>query len=160
VSNASERRYFDDLVVGETHQSPGRTVTEADIVAFAGLSGDYNAIHVDARHASNTVFGERIAHGLLVLSIASGLSTRTPFNYAVHDSIVGALGIEVDWPNATRIGDTLDVEIEVASKSLSKSGTKGVVVLTRTVRNQDRVTVMTSRWKVLMSTRPVDSQIT
>ena len=62
--------YFEDVQLGEEYASPGRTVTEADVVIFAGLSGDYNVLHTDAEHMKASQFGERIAHGLLGLSIS------------------------------------------------------------------------------------------
>ena len=68
--------YFEDVKVGDEYASPGRTVTEADIVLFAGLSGDYNVLHTDAEHMKASLFGERIAHGLLGLSIQQGLLDR------------------------------------------------------------------------------------
>ena len=77
MSGGPVLRYWDDLQVGEEETSPGRTVTEADIVAFAGLSGDYNEIHTNEDFASKGMFKTRIAHGLLGLAIASGLFTRT-----------------------------------------------------------------------------------
>ena len=67
---------FDDIKVGVEFVSPGRTVTETDIVLFAGLSGDYNVLHTDAEHMKSSQFGERIAHGLLGLSIQQGLAAR------------------------------------------------------------------------------------
>jgi acyl dehydratase len=68
--------YFEDIQLGDEYVSPGRTVTEADIVIFAGLSGDYNVLHTDAEHMKSSLFGERIAHGLLGLSIQQGLLDR------------------------------------------------------------------------------------
>src|SRR5712692_7065700 len=68
--------FFEDLKVGQEFTSPGRTVTEADIVIFAALSGDYNVLHTDAEHMKASIFGERIAHGLLGLSIQQGLASR------------------------------------------------------------------------------------
>ena len=76
------RRYFDDIELGEEYESPGRTVTEADIVIFAGLSGDYNVLHTDAEIMKQSIFGERIAHGLLDLTIQTNLFTRTTQTYA------------------------------------------------------------------------------
>ena len=70
------RQYFEDIQVGDEYLSRGRTVTEADVVAFAGLSGDYNVLHTDAEYMKSSIFGERIAHGLLGLSISSGLGSR------------------------------------------------------------------------------------
>ena len=79
----SETKYFEDLNVGDRTTSAARTVTEADIVNFAGLSGDYNPIHIDETFAENSPFKQRIAHGLLVLSIASGLFTNTDLNQSM-----------------------------------------------------------------------------
>src|SRR2546430_16471010 len=78
---ADLRRYFDDIELGEEYVSPGRTVTEADIVIFAGLSGDYNVLHTDAEFMKQSIFGERIAHGLLGLAIQAGLFTRATAPY-------------------------------------------------------------------------------
>ena len=75
------RRFFEDIEVGEEYESPGRTVTEADIVIFAGLSGDYNVLHTDAEFMKSSIFGERIAHGLLGLAIQAGLFTRAAQPY-------------------------------------------------------------------------------
>src|SRR5260370_37284250 len=71
---ADLRRYFDDIQQGEEYESPGRTVTETDIVIFAGLSGDYNVLHTDAEFMKRSIFGERIAHGLLGLAMQAGRS--------------------------------------------------------------------------------------
>src|SRR2546427_4194419 len=75
------RRYFDDIELGEEYESPGRTVTEADIVIFAGLSGDYNVLHTDAEIMKQSIFGERIAHGLLDLAIQPRLFPRATHAY-------------------------------------------------------------------------------
>src|SRR5579885_683840 len=70
--------FFDDLEIGHEWESQGRTITQADIVNFAGLSGDFNAIHVDVEFAKKTPFRQPIAHGLLVWSIGSGLAANFP----------------------------------------------------------------------------------
>jgi 3-hydroxybutyryl-CoA dehydratase len=70
-------KYFEELALGQKIFTSGRTVTEADVVAFAGLSGDYNQIHTDAQYAAQGPFGQRVAHGLLVLAIVSGLAVQT-----------------------------------------------------------------------------------
>ena len=71
--------FFEEFVSGDAITSVGRTVTETDIVNFAALSGDWNLIHTDAEYSRQSLFGERVAHGLLVLSIASGLAVRLGF---------------------------------------------------------------------------------
>ena len=100
------RRYFDEIEVGEEYESPGRTVTEADIVLFAGVSGDYNILHTDAEFMKSSIFGERIAHGLLGLSIQSGLLSRGMQAYAA----LGQTGIRWKFKNPIKIGDTIRVK--------------------------------------------------
>src|SRR5579859_2855368 len=78
MSFTEQHLFFDDLELGQEWLSPGRTITEADIVNFAGLSGDFNPIHVDHHFVKNTIFRRPIAHGLLVWSISSGLSVNSP----------------------------------------------------------------------------------
>ena len=87
----------------EEYESPGRTVTEADIVIFAGLSGDYNILHTDAEFMKSSTFGERIAHGLLGLAIQSGLFTRAGIPYATLG--LGDAALEVQGPDQDRRHD-------------------------------------------------------
>jgi acyl dehydratase len=84
---------FEDFAVGRQAVSPGRTVTEADVVAFAGLTGDYHPLHTDAVYAATTQFGERIAHGLLGLGLAAGLLSRVGL---VSPRVLALLGVE-EW---------------------------------------------------------------
>ena len=81
--------YFEDIPLNYTFRSTGRTITEADIVNFAGLSADYNPLHVDAHYAAGTPLGGRVAQGLLVLSIATGLTTRLPIYARIGTSVRG-----------------------------------------------------------------------
>ena len=78
IGHAQHALAFDDLTVGDEWESPRRTVTEADVVGFAGLSGDFNPLHVDHESARDGPFGQPVAHGLLGLSIASGLTSHSP----------------------------------------------------------------------------------
>src|SRR5919108_4974915 len=125
------RRYFDDIQVGEEYESPGRTVTEADIVLFAGLSGDYNQLHTDAEFMKGSIFGERIAHGLLGLAIQSGLLTRAMAPYAT----VAFGGLRWKFKAPIKIGDTIRVRAKVLAKKETKAD-RGLVILQRTVLNQ------------------------
>jgi acyl dehydratase len=145
--------FFEDLSLGMQFVSAGRTVTEADIVAFAGLSGDYNQLHVDRQFAESTVHGGRIAHGLLVLSILSGLSTRVPLMQALGETIVGLAALECRWKRATKIGDTLHVRLTVAELKPTSSGDKGVLVLNREAINQGNEVVLESVWTLLVRCR-------
>ena len=123
---------FEDLNVGDEFQSPGRTVTEADIVIFAGLTGDYNVLHTDAEHMKSSVFGERIAHGLLGLSIQQGLLTR-----GMAD-VSGERFVALKWKfrGPIRIGDTLQVRARVAAKRDGEERGWGVVTMQRQILNQ------------------------
>ena len=149
-----DRLYFEDVPLDKTFVTSGRTITEADVVGFAGLSGDFNSLHVDETFAAATPFGGRIAHGLLVLSIASGLSTRLPVLHALQASLLGMTDVTCRWLAPTRIGDTVRVELTFTAAQLTRSGTRGRVTERRVVLNQDDVTVLDSQWTLLVATRP------
>ncbi len=125
------RRYFEEIEIGEEYESPGRTVTEADIVLFAGLSGDYNVLHTDAELMKTSIFGERIAHGLLGLAIQSGLLTRGMPPYAT----VAFVGLRWRFKGPIKIGDTVRVRARVSVKEEAKAD-RGIVTLARQVLNQ------------------------
>jgi len=127
------RQYFEDIQVGDEYASPGRTVTEADIVAFAGLSGDYNVLHTDAEYMKTSIFGERIAHGLLGLSISSGLGSRAivrPF------ATLAFLGLRWRFKGPIKIGDTIKVRMRVSDKKETSKPDRGIVRIQRSVLNQ------------------------
>jgi acyl dehydratase len=151
--NSSVPAYFEDLSVGMQFLSAGRTVTEADVVAFAGLSGDYNQLHVDAEFAGKSMHGGRIAHGLLVLSMLSGLSTRVPLMQALGETMVGLAGLECKWRKATKIGDTLHVRLSVIELKPTSKGDKGLVILQREALNQQSEVVLDSIWTLLVLCR-------
>ena len=149
-----DRLYFEDLPLDKTFVTAGRTITEADVVAFAGLSGDFNSLHVDETFAAASGFGGRIAHGLLVLSIASGLTTRLPVLHALQPSLLGMTDVTCHWLAPTRIGDTIRVELTFTAAQLTRSGTRGRVTERRVALNQDDVTVLDGQWTLLVATRP------
>jgi acyl dehydratase len=149
-----DRLYFEDLPLDKTFVTAGRTITEADVVAFAGLSGDFNSLHVDETFAAATGFGGRIAHGLLVLSVASGLTTRLPVLHALQPSLLGMTEVTCHWLAPTRIGDTIRVELTFVGAQLTRSGTRGRVTERRVALNQDDVTVLDSQWTLLVAARP------
>ena len=149
-----DRLYFEDLPLEKKFVTSGRTITEADVVAFAGLSGDFNSLHMDETFAAATGFGGRIAHGLLVLSVASGLTTRLPVLHALQPSLLGMTDVTCHWLAPTRIGDTIRVELTFTAAQLTRSGTRGRVTERRVALNQDDVTVLDSQWTLLVATRP------
>jgi acyl dehydratase len=144
--------YFEEFEVGQRVLSPGRTITEADIVTFAGLSGDFTAIHTDAVYAQSTPFGQRVAHGLLTLSIASGLAIRIGF---LEETVIAFREIrEWKFSQPVYIGDTLRVHVEIEGKKALPRLGGGAIVLGLDVKNQDDVSVMKGRWTVLVRSRP------
>ena len=123
---------FEDLSVGQEFTSPGRTVTEADIVIFAGLSGDYNVLHTDAEHMKSSIFGERIANGLLGLGIQQGLASRGE-PAAAHGLLSG---LQWKFKGPIKIGDTVHVMSRVSAKKDGPDGEHGLVTVERRLLNQ------------------------
>src|SRR5512136_2226843 len=126
-------RYFEEFAVGDKMISQGRTITESDIVAFTGLSGDFNPIHIDTEFAKTAMFGERVAHGLLILSIASGLAWQLGFMAGTADAF---LSLECKFTGPTKIGDTIKVSAEVAQKREMPGSGGGMVIFDVRVTNQ------------------------
>jgi 3-hydroxybutyryl-CoA dehydratase len=149
---AARGLYFEEFEVGQKMVSPGRTITESDVVGFAGLSGDFNQIHTDAAYAEKSPFGARVAHGLLGLSIASGLALRT----GVLEGTVMAFREIINWKfvKLMYLGDTIHVEMDViTTKALKRLG-GGKVELNFNVKNQNDETVMKGVWSVLVMGKP------
>jgi acyl dehydratase len=135
---------FEDFKVGEKYISPSRTVTETDVVLFAGLSGDYNPLHVDEEFAKKSIFGGRIAHGILTLAISAGLGDRCGW---FDGTAIAFLGFEeVRFTAPVKLGDTITVEVEIVDKRESRKKDRGIVVQKRTVRNQRGEIVMEARF--------------
>ncbi len=147
---ADSRRYFDEIELGEQYESPGRTVTEADIVMFAGLSGDYNVLHTDAEFMKTTAFGERIAHGLLCLAIQSGLFTRATAPYAT----LGFGGLRWKFKAPVKIGDTIKLKAKVVEKKNLDKPDRGQITLDRTIVNQHGEVVQQGQTDLIVQKRP------
>lgn len=138
--------FFEEFIVGDQTESVGRTITEADVVNFAGLSGDYNLIHTDAEYSKGQMFGQRVAHGLLVLSIASGLAVRLGF---MENTILAFRGLEWKFTAPVFIGDTIRVRVTVeTTKPMPRLG-GGLVTLKMEVLNQKDEVVNRGTWDVL-----------
>ena len=126
--------FFEDYVVDAVTTSRGRTVTESDIVNFAGLSGDFVELHTNEEYAKRGPFGRRIAHGALVFSISTGLTLQMTAN---HEGIIAFYGMDkLRFLGPVFIGDTIHVTKRVAEKQMKKDG-RGVVKFETTVLNQD-----------------------
>ena len=140
--------YFEEFEVGQSISTVGRTVTEADIVAFAALSNDWTRIHTDAVYAAQHPFGQRVAHGLLIVSIASGLVIRLGF---IEETVLAFREIE-SWKFSLPvfIGDTVHVRATVTgSKALPRLG-GGQINFKVEVLNQDNKVVMKGIWSLLV----------
>ena len=124
--------YFNDVEVGDSWESPARTVTEVDIVNFACLTGDFNPLHVDHEHAKNTLFGKPIAHGLLGLSLVAGLGSHSPWMQTAAFVRIR----EWSFLKPIYIGDTVHVLTEVLAKEIQGRGRRGLVSWKRQLINQ------------------------
>jgi acyl dehydratase len=134
-------RYFDEFHLGERFESPRRTITQTDIINFACLSGDFNAPHVDFEFCKTQPYGEIIAHGPLVFSIAAGLLCQLGLN---DGTIVAMMGVDA-WRAVAPVkhGDTIRAVAIVDELKLTSSGTRGIVTFRREVLNQRDETVQT-----------------
>ena len=142
--------YFEEFVLGQEILSPARTVTETDVVQFAGLSGDYNVLHTDAEFAKSTPYGQRIAHGLLGLSIASGLAARAGF---IEGTAQAFMGLNWKFKAPIFLGDTIYLRTRVARLRPMPSMGGGVVVFELTVLNQRDETAQEGEWTLLVKNR-------
>ena len=144
-------RFFEEFQVGDVVVSVGRTITETDIVAFAGLSGDYTQIHTDAEYSRQGMFGQRVAHGLLLLSIASGLTAQLGI---IEGTALAFRELTWKFSLPVFIGDTIHIKATVSElKALRRLG-GGAVTLDVKVLNQEDKVVQRGEWVVLIASRP------
>jgi acyl dehydratase len=147
--------YFEDFHPGQEFVTPARTVTEADVVSFAAWTGDYNPVHTDAEFSRGTRFGERIAHGLLGVSLCLGLMSRTG---VFEGSAVALLGID-EWRFRlpVLIDDTVHCRITILGTRLTSSGTSGIVQRRFELLNQRGEVTQEGRMDVMVHL-PADGQ--
>jgi acyl dehydratase len=145
--------WYEDFEIGAEFGSPGRTITEADVVAFAALTGDYSPVHIDAHYASTTPFGARIAHGLLGLAIAQGLCLRS--NYNEGTGIASLAWNRWTFLKPIMLGDTVHARWRVLHKRESRSRpNEGIVTERVALLNQHGVEVQEGEHVTLMHRRP------
>ena len=143
--------YFEQFEIDMEITSQGRTITEADISAFAGLSGDYNQIHTDKTYASNTVFGQRVAHGLLITSVVSGLVVQTGF---MEGTVIAFREIsQWKFSHPVFIGDTITVVIKVTKTKKMSRLNGGAVTFSLDVYNQNNSVVQRGEWVILLKSQ-------
>lgn len=132
-------RTFDEFSIGEEIVSGSRTVTEADVVNFACLSGDFHPEHMNEEYAKRGPLGERIAHGLLIMSIATGLLNQTG---AFEGTTIAVLEMRVRFVKAVKFCDTIRAAQKIVSKKDTSKPDRGVLTSLLTVMNQDDQTVL------------------
>ncbi len=148
-----EKAYFEDFHAGDGVITPGRTITELDLVLFASLSGDWHQLHTDVEYARRTNFGERIAHGLLILAISSGLMSRRGKYALLPDATIALWGLDkVRFVAPTKIGDTIHLENEVV-QTTEVDAERGLLAMSHRVINQRDEEVMTCTLKLLVRRR-------
>jgi acyl dehydratase len=141
---------FDQLPLGFVARTAERAVEATDVEAFAALSGDRNPLHLDESFARRTPYRARIAHGMLVQSIATGLvSERGLF----EGTTLGVLAMQLEFRSAVKLGERVHVELEVVERDPAPSPKRGWIVLAARVKKPDGELVIEGRWKLLMARR-------
>ena len=144
-----ETRYFEDFDVGETITTTARTITEADLVNYAGLSGNFDPIHLDAETMAESEFGGRVVYGYLVLAVMEGQKVQTGM---IEGSVKAFYGFDgARFTNPVLVGDTIHTEITVLD--LEDRGDGGIVVLEEKAVNQDGEPVVVAETRTLFHKR-------
>jgi acyl dehydratase len=147
--------YYEEYEIGQTMETRGRTVTEADLVQFAGLTGDYNPMHTDAEFMKQSIFGQRVAHGMLTLSYSVGQAYQLGF---MEGTILAFRGLEMKFSLPVFIGDTLHVELIVREKKDALRMGGGLITLDVKIINQDGKSVQSGSWTVLAKSRAAEAK--
>ena len=146
--------YWEEWEIGAEFESPARTVTEADIVMFAGLSGDYNPLHVNEEYCKTTIFGTRIAHGPLVYAITAGLLFQL---HLYDDTLIAFLGFEnLKFTGPVKAGDTIHAKIKVLEKRETSRPDRGVMKRELQVFNQRGEVVQEAIQNFLLKRKPAE----
>ncbi|HMJ43434.1 MAG TPA: MaoC/PaaZ C-terminal domain-containing protein [Pseudolabrys sp.] len=144
--------YWEEWDVGAEFESPARTVTEADIVMFAGLSGDYNPLHVNEEYAKTTPFGTRVAHGPLVYAISAGLLFQL---HLYDDTLIAFLGFDsLKFTKPVKAGDTIHAKVKVLEKRETSNADRGVMKRQHQVLNQRGEVVQEGVLAFLLKRKP------
>lgn len=142
--------FWEDFQIDQEFASPGRTVTESDTVLFAGLSGDFNPLHMDEKFASRSPFGRRIVHGALVQSIMTGLISQLGI---FEGTTVALRRLSSRFKRPACFGDTLFASIQVAEKKDLRGRAEGLIVFNTQVANQEDEILSKGTWTVVLRKR-------
>jgi acyl dehydratase len=140
-------RYYEEFEAGQRYETPRRTVIEADISQFAGLTADFNPLHMDEVFAAQSDFGGRITHGPMIVGMAFGLVSRIDL---IDGTVLGLLDIGWSFKAPVRPGDTIGVAVRVIGKRMTRKLDRGVVELELDVINQRGDLVQTGKAKVMI----------
>jgi 3-hydroxybutyryl-CoA dehydratase len=146
--------YFEEFEEGLEFVTPSRTITETDIQLFAGLTGDYNQLHTDAEFSKHTMFGQRVAHGLLGLSIASGLATRLGF---IEGTAVALRELTWKFTGPIFAGDTIHLVVSVAHKKAMQRLGMGLITFDVSLVNQKDEAAQKGQWKALIQSQDAET---
>ncbi len=147
MTNNSRGLTFEQFNPGDIFTSQARTVTEADVVNFAGLSGDFNPLHTDEEFGKATPFGTRIAHGMLVAAMATGMANWTG---VFEGTTIALIEQVIQYKGAVKFGDTVHLELRVAEKKETSKPDRGVVVFETHICNQDSKAIIEGKWTLMM----------
>ena len=143
--------YFEEIEVGDVLVTQGRTITEADIVNFGGIIGDYNPLHFDQDYMEKNMFGQRIAHGMLTLSFATGLGNQLGANML---TIMAFKGLTIEFKQPVFIGDTIRLKTTVTETRKSSKQPGGWVTQKVEIINQHNDIVQQGEWSMLVASTP------
>ncbi|HJW90942.1 MAG TPA: MaoC/PaaZ C-terminal domain-containing protein [Anaerolineales bacterium] len=138
---------FNQFEIGARYASQSRTVTETDVVTFAGLSGDFNPLHTDSEFSKTTPFGERIAHGMLIVAMATGMANWTGIFEGTTLALMEQL---IRYKGVVKFGDTIHLELEVLEKKPTSKPDRGVVRFAARALNQCGDIVVDGEWTLMM----------
>ncbi len=152
MAQETRGRTFEEFEIGAKFESPGRTITESDVVAFAGVSGDYTSLHTDAEFARGTPHGRRIAHGLLGVAVASGLAARVGI---FEGTILALKSQSIHYLSPIYFNDTVHLILTVVEKKKrNERSPRGLVTLQVDLTNQDGKIVTSGNWECMMISKP------
>ena len=141
--------YYEEFELGAVMRTRGRTITEADLVQFAALTGDYNPMHTDAEYSKGSFMGKRVAHGMLSLSYAIGQAYQLGI---LERTVLGFRGLEMKFSSPVYIGDTIHAELKVTGKKAAKRMGGGVVTLDlRIIKGDGKIAQKGSMTLLMMS---------
>lgn len=155
TENGPRGLYFEEFEAGATLMTRARTITEADLVSFAGLTGDYNPMHTDAEYCKASFMGQRVAHGMLVMSYAVGQAYQLGI---LERTVLAFRALEVKFSKPVYIGDTIRVALEVTNTKAAARLGGGVVDLKFRILNQDDDSVQKGVMTLLMASQSTEDE--